>query len=65
MQLKLMKMGAWVIAYGQMLGQEWHTNILEMSLFFTLDTKQNATYQTNCHKMPFIPSQGLITIINL
>ena len=59
MQLKLMKMGAWVIAFGQMLGQELHTNILEMSLFLMLHTKQ---ILIRC--LLFL-SQGLTTIINL
>ena len=59
MQLKLMNMGAWVIAFGRMVGQECHTNILEMSLPLTLHTKQIVI------RCLLFLSKGLTTIINL
>ena len=59
MQLKLMNMGAWVIAFGRMVGQEWYTNILEMSLPLILRTKQIVI------RCLLFLSHGLTTIINL
>ena len=59
MQLKLIDMGVWVIAFGRMVDREWHTNILEMSLPLMLHTKQIVI------RCLLFLSQGLTTIINL